>query len=296
VRKRWTFLLPLVGILIGWQSFTTFFSMGFSSEAVVTKEIRLISYNVRYFNRYNWNKDPETANKLIKMINNEHADIVCFQEFLLGNTKHISASSIKRKLKNFPYSYINKRKDLAIFSKYKILNTEEIKFDKGSHASAFYADVKFSSERVRIFNCHLESNRFNTKDYEFINNLKQNKEGQNIDAAMGITKRLRNAFKKRALQADLLNKMITSSRHKTIICMDMNDTPVSYVYRNTRGELEDAFLSKGSGIGTTYVGDFPSFRIDYIFHDNRIECVSYKTKKVKFSDHYPLIVSFRNDL
>lgn len=288
-------MLPLVAILIGWQSFTTYLTIGYGREKTITKELKLISYNDRYFNIYNWNKDPKTAKNITKMINEENADIVCFQEFILDDTEETSVSSVKKELNNLTYSYVNKRKDLAIFSKYKIIYSEEIRFDKATNAIAFYADIKVGDEILRVFNCHLESNRFNNKDYDFINNIKLNSEEQNIDGAKGITRRLRNAFKKRALQADMLKEMISNSPYRTIVCMDMNDTPVSYAYRSTRGDLKDAFLSKGLGIGTTYIGEFPSFRIDYVFHNDNIECISFKTKKVKFSDHYPLIVEFRND-
>jgi len=294
-RKRWTFLLPLFIIILGWQTFSTYVAFGFNKTDLVTSEVKIMSYNARYFNKYNWNKDPETASNILEMIKYEKVDIVCFQEFLLGGAEAINISRIAASLSKFPYYYINNRKDLAIFSKFKIESTSEISFDNSSSASAFYTDVYIGREMVRIFNCHLESNRFKRKDYEFINNLRQNAEKKNIDGAMGITKRLKYAFRKRANQADVINELVKNTNHKSIVCIDMNDTPVSYTYRKSRGDLLDSFLEKGSGIGTTYIGDFPSYRIDYVFHHENLECSSFKIKKVKFSDHYPIIVGFRRD-
>jgi len=294
-RKRWTFLLPLFVIIAGWTTFSNYFAIGGSSSDVITQEVKVMSYNVRYFNRYNWNKDPETANKILEMVKSENVDVVCFQEFLLGNNNKISITSIKDKLVNYPYSHISKDKTLAIFSRYKLTNRNNISFDNSKSARAIYADVKMGRESIRIFNVHLESNRFNRKDYEFIKKLGTSPEEQDIDAAKGITKRLKYAFKKRANQAQLLSEIISTSQRKSILCLDMNDTPVSYAYRTSRGDMNDSFLEKGSGIGTTYVGDFPSYRIDYVFHHKDIECVSYRISRVKYSDHYPLIVGFRKD-
>lgn len=294
-RRRWTFLLPLFVVLMGWQILSNYFAVSFSNSKIITSELKVMSYNVRYFNKYNWNKDPKTANNILDMISGEDVDIICFQEFVLGADNADYINHIRKSLHKLPFFYINKRKDLAIFSKYKIINSEEIYFDSSSRASAFYVDVIIQREKLRIFNCHLESNRFKRMDYEFINNLRQNAEDKNIDGVKGITKRLKDAFKKRASQAEVLSIHIDDSPHKAIVCLDMNDTPVSYSYRITRGELLDSFLEKGSGIGTTYIGDFPSYRIDYLFHSKDIQCTSYRINKVKYSDHYPLIVGLRKD-
>lgn len=294
-RKRLSSLIPLFAILLGWPIFTTYFSVGTSNQEVISKDVKLLSYNVRYFNRYEWNKDPDTANNILELVKKEDADIICFQEFILTNTKKVSDTSVKKALKAYPYSHINKKKNLAIFSKFKILNTENIKFEKSTSAVAFYADLKIGDQKVRIFNCHLESNRFKREDYDFINNIRQNAEDKNIDGARGIIKRLMYAFVKRANQSEMLNEMFLNSPHKALVCMDMNDTPVSYTYKTLSSNYKDSFLDKGTGIGTTYVGDFPSYRIDYVFHHPDIECLSYRRIKKKYSDHYPLIVGFRRD-
>lgn len=294
-RKRLSFLVPLFAILLGWPIFTTYFSIGTSNHEVISKDIKLLSYNVRYFNRYEWNKNPQTADNILSLANKSNVDIICFQEFILTNTKKVSDTSVIKALKAFPYHFINKRKNLAIFSKFKILDTVNIKFKNSTSAVAFYADLKIGGQKIRVFNCHLESNKFKREDYDFINNLTHNAEEKNIDGAKGIIRRLMYAFVKRSHQAEMLNEMFMNSPYKPIVCMDMNDSPVSYSYRKLNAGLHDSFLEKGTGIGTTYVGDFPSYRIDYVFHHPDIECLSYKRIKEKFSDHYPLIVGFRND-
>jgi endonuclease/exonuclease/phosphatase family metal-dependent hydrolase len=106
--------------------------------------------------------------------------------------------------------------------------------------------------------------------------------------AKNISGRLKKAFIKRARQVDELNAYIRLSPYPVIICGDFNDTPVSYSYQKVRGDLEDSFMSSGTGIGNTYRGNFPSYRIDFIFHSKVITSTVYKTHQIDYSDHYPV--------
>jgi endonuclease/exonuclease/phosphatase family metal-dependent hydrolase len=44
-------------------------------------------------------------------------------------------------------------------------------------------------------------------------------------------------------------------------------------------------VESGSGIGHTYIGDFPSFRIDHILHSEAIRTWDFNTVPDKLSDH-----------
>lgn len=294
-RKRWSALIPLFTILLGWGYFTDYFGLGLDSGERIGQEVKVMSYNVRYFNRYNWNKDPQAANSMLDIVAKEDVDVVCFQEFLLRKDKGITLKVLKSRLGKLPYHYVNEKGNLAIFSRYKIEHTKEVDFPEGHTGTCFYSDIKMGRGKLRVFNCHLESNRFSKEDYDFINNLKKNAEEQNIEGAKGISKRLAHAFKKRAIQADIIAKEIGESPERNIICGDFNDSPISYSYKTIRGDFLDSFKEKGFGLGSTYIGDFPSFRIDYIFHTDDMECISYKRIKKNFSDHYPIISGFRKD-
>lgn len=294
-RKRWSAVIPLFVIILGWGHFTKYFALGLSSGDTITSEVKVMSYNVRYFNRYNWNKDPDAAYAMLDLINKEDVDIVCFQEFLVRKKDGITLDVLKSRLSKMPYFYVNTKGNLAIFSKYSISQSRDIEFPLSHSATGFYSDVMMGRETVRVFNCHLESNRFSKEDYDFINNLKKNAEEKNIEGAKGIGRRLAYAFNKRALQADKMEKLIKESKYRQIVCGDFNDSPISYSYKKIRGDLSDSFIEKGFGLGATYIGDFPSFRIDYIFHSSDLECISFKKIKRKYSDHYPIITSFRRD-
>jgi len=81
--------------------------------------------------------------------------------------------------------------------------------------------------------------------------------------------------------------------YPVVLAGDFNDTPVSYAYNQTRKYLTDSFVESGSGVGCTYIGDFPSFRIDYVFHSEEIESANYTTLDYHFSDHKPVYCKLR---
>jgi endonuclease/exonuclease/phosphatase family metal-dependent hydrolase len=144
-------------------------------------------------------------------------------------------------------------------------------------------------DTFRVYNCHLQSIQLNHEHYQFMDSLKFRYDNQQIEEIKDISFRLRDAFIKRAAQADIIAAHLSSCPHPVIICGDFNDTPVSYTYRTIKDGLQDAFSGSGWGLGRTYNGKFPSFRIDYILHSESIEALFFSREKVKLSDHFPII-------
>ncbi len=52
--------------------------------------------------------------------------------------------------------------------------------------------------------------------------------------------------------------------------------------------LNDAFVDKGNGLGTTYLFDSYPMRLDYIMTSKDLDIVNFTTIKKTFSDHYPV--------
>jgi endonuclease/exonuclease/phosphatase family metal-dependent hydrolase len=301
-KKRLFFLLSLISILLGWNYLSTYIQIPLKKKTKITETVRnpftVLSFNVRLFDLYNWNENENTPTEIFEFINTNQFDFICFQEFFTKNSGEQSQSAILKKMNTKYFTHIDytiENKDynygIATLSKYPIVNRGVINFSNSSNSS-IYTDVLINEDTIRIFNNHLQSIRFNKNNYSFITNSKALKEDERLKEIKDISFRLRDAFIKRAGQADILAKHIESSPYPVIVCGDFNDVPVSYTYRKMKKNLNDSFVEAGQGIGTTYMGKFPAFRIDFIFHSKEIKCTNFDIHDVRLSDHFPVTSEF----
>lgn len=294
-RKNKLFLISLISIFVGWNQLRSFIQFPIRNKKTnIENSFTVLSYNVRLFNLYNWSSDLEAPKKIFDFINKDQIDIVCFQEYITHNSGELTEFDIRKKLGdkyNVHYGYSHKSSKsnygIATYSKYPIVNRGTISFGNTSNMS-IYTDIVIQKDTLRIFNNHLQSIRFNKNNYSFINNSKNLDEENKIKEAKDILLRLREAFVKRATQAEILAVHIKNSPYPVIVCGDFNDSPVSYTYNKISNKLNDSFIESGKGIGNTYRGSFPSFRIDFILYSNKLECAKFAIPKIKFSDHYPI--------
>jgi endonuclease/exonuclease/phosphatase family metal-dependent hydrolase len=87
----------------------------------------------------------------------------------------------------------------------------------------------------------------------------------------------------------MVKDVLAVSPHPILFCGDLNDIPNSYTYRTIKGNMQDAFLKKGFGIGRTYSGLSPTLRIDYIFADKNFRIKQFNRIVKNLSDHYMLV-------
>lgn len=296
------FILSLLIVLLGWSYLKTYVQIPLKKDNKETIEaekiFKILSYNVRLFDLYDWHESKNTSGEIFDFINSEDLDIICFQEFLTNNAGELSEKSFQNNLKGKYYSHIhytiesrNNNYGIATFSKYPIVNRGTINFNSSSNSS-IYTDIIVHADTIRVFNNHLQSIRFNKNNYSFISNSKTLKDDERLKEIKDISSRLRDAFVKRANQADILSKHIINSPYPVIVSGDFNDVPVSYTYKTMKQDLKDSFVEAGNGIGTTYMGKFPSFRIDFIFHSDEIKCIDFNIPNVRLSDHYPVTSEF----
>lgn len=298
-KKKLWFLVSLFFILLGCNHFDDFFQIRFfSSETKLTKPFKIMSYNVRIFDLYNWGKNwtynKKNRDHIFNLIKQEQPDIICFQEFYSDlKGEFVSPDSMtkfmKAKYYHDYYNVITKKNyrfGIATFSTFPIVGKGEIHFNKTKNSS-IYTDLKIGEDTVRIFNCHLESLHFHLDDYNFVDSI-LDPEKEQITGSKKIYRKLKNAFIKRSHQANTLSEKIKESQYPVFVCGDFNDSPISFAYHKVRGNLQDAFEESGNGIGNTYKGLLTSYRIDFILHSNSIKVANYKTIKVNYSDHYPI--------
>jgi endonuclease/exonuclease/phosphatase family metal-dependent hydrolase len=289
LRRRWSFLIPLIAILIGYGHLRDFIQINRTNiEANESASIKLMTYNVRSFDKYEWSKDKKTPNKMLELLKQNQADVYCFQEFHNTRNGLLSLYNLK-KATGCKHLFIGRKANgVAFFSKYPIVKKGEINFAKDNWCNAIYADIKKDGKIVRVYNLHLESNRLGGRNYAFINKKEFKADEQELEEIKDISFKLRHAFIRRAKQAEIIRGHIDKSPYPTIVCGDFNDTAHSYTYHKIKNDFTDCFREQGIGIGTTYSGDFPSFRIDFVLHDDQTVCYKYKRIKKKHSDHFPV--------
>jgi endonuclease/exonuclease/phosphatase family metal-dependent hydrolase len=232
----------------------------------------------------------------------QRADVLCLQEFY-DLTKDNSDFSILKVFKDagYKYSYFERtvvgtmkhKTGVAILSKYPILGKAKFVFGEDDFAEhLIYADIKYHDTIIRVFTTHLQSVRFENQEYFSIRNIKQPDEAS-IRESKTIISKLKHGYEFRGSQADLVNQKIKESPYPVIVCGDFNDVPNSYTYFKIRGELQDAFLEKGSKLGRTFRYLSPTLRIDYIMADKKLAVEQFNRYIVPYSDHYPIVADFR---
>ena len=150
-----------------------------------------------------------------------------------------------------------------------------------------------NKDTIRVYNLHLQSISFSKKDNDFLNDIKQGNESEeDLEKSKNILRRLKRAFVKRAKQVESIKIHMNSCPYKIVLCGDFNDTPASYTYHELCKTLNDAFVDKGNGLGKTYAGPWPQFRIDYIMFDKRLNCNKFERAEDTYTDHYPISADF----
>jgi endonuclease/exonuclease/phosphatase family metal-dependent hydrolase len=307
-RKR-EFLLSLIAILIGWKTLANHIrihpfpdkerdqvSHTGRQERMEQDMIKVLSFNVHDFNLYNWNRNPASLNAIINFIKDEDPDIICLQEYFAERYGKVTMEDMYRALDKTPYRYIyytfgekaNGRYGIATFSSFPITGKGAVRFENTLNVCIF-TDIAVGKDTLRIYNNHLQSIYLDKRNYLLLDSIRFKYNEQQINELKDISFRLKNAFVKRARQADKISGHIKDSPYPVIICGDFNDTPSSYTYHRIRNGYADSFVSAGSGLGNTYAGKFPSFRIDYILHDREIQSLYFKRIRIGLSDHYPVI-------
>lgn len=297
----WFFQFKLKGffslgiILLGTSFLNDSFQFRHRSEKAEDPLI-VTSYNVGLFGYF---QSKWYAGEMISKINEINSDILCIQEFLnLGADGKSTIDSIKNAC-GFKHCFFQKLSDgrkkgeygMAIFSRYPIEKSELVQFDGLTGNMCVYADIRIDTALFRIYNVHLQSFKFKKQDYKFINSPPDDND-EKIKQSKGLLGRMKNAYIQRAMQVDRIKEHINRTSIPYFIVGDFNDPPVSYSYYTLSDGLKDAFVENGSGMGKTYIGLMPNFRIDYILYPQQFMGLDYKTYKLS-SDHSLLTTSLK---
>lgn len=280
-------LLSLVAVLAGWGFLSYYVQIG--GKKTEKGDIKVLSYNVQHFHTSRNRAQREKADKIVEFLQQQNADIICLQEVRLRKNDIFNLKNTVDKLgaiKHYQYARSSTTFGSVTMTRYPIANMGEIRFEDSGNITIF-TDVCINDDTVRVFNVHLQSYHIDPQKYSIIDSLDITEE-KDIREVRELGGKLKYAFQLRARQVREIRKYIDDSPYPVLICGDFNDTPASYSYHTLRGAFEDAFVCSGSGLGRTYIGKLPSFRIDYILHSNKFKSYNFKTYDFRMSDHLPI--------
>jgi len=298
-------LISVIAILLAFKPVCNIIPFRFSGSFTKQKQanaLRIMTWNVAQFNVMEDKNHPEIKSRMIDVINQNEPDIACFQEMVAEDSTvkdhgHMDGFLQQLNFKNYFYSY-NSKEDfwgyahfgIIIFSKYPIINKQTISFYPNDYNSIFqYVDVVKGADTIRVFNVHLQSLRFSKNNLKYIDKPSVENENAAIKESKSIISKFKKGFLKRQVQADRIRDEIDKSPYPVIVTGDFNDVPNSYAYHTIGGNMNNAFVEKGSGLGRTFSGISPVLRIDNIFVDKKMDVLQFNLLKKKLSDHFPII-------
>ena len=274
IRLKKYFIISIVILLLGFSYFSSVYKFS-EKKTFLNDDIKVMSYNVRMFNIYEWSSKDSIAEKIYQFIDDKKPDILTIQEFYKNEKLQIL----------YPYKYIKTLSKtnnfgLAIYSNYKIINSGSLDL-KNSANNIIFADVLKGNDTIRIYNIHLESLKINPD--------KQNFGEKDSDR---LLRRMKASFQKQASQVEQFLAHEKLWEGKKIVCGDFNNTAFSWAYRQIAKNKQDAFKEAGKGLGKTFNYMYP-LRIDFILPDNNFEVNNFKTFDVQYSDHFPILASIK---
>ena len=297
MRPRYA-LISGVAMLIGWNSISVLLSFHTPQKFIEKKEpghIRVASWNVARFIelRRNTNSGSETRLKMLELLKEQNADILCLQEFHTSTNPDYYNNIEAVQALGYPYFYFSYDADgdqhyysSIIFSRLPIIDSGKVRYPRPSLPEVLlYADLQVGQDTIRVYATHLQSLQFNGHDYERIEKIKS-VEDSLLANSKGILSKLKKGITFRSIQADIVHGVMINTPHPYLLCADLNDVPNSYTYFTVRDDLRDAFLEKGTGIGRTFTSLSPTLRIDYILTGHQFGIRQYKRVTRRYSDHF----------
>lgn len=280
--------------LISLPQLLVYFPISRAEKSLGTEEesLRILSYNVCAFGFKPHTKT--SPNATLQYIKSSGADIVCIQEAMLNQNPW--AGVVSKTLRSYldeDYPYINVIRvnrggsTLALLSKYPIKEAKEIPLPSWVNGAVAYK-VDIRGKETLIINVHLESFRLRRVDGE--DYLRLAKDGDAIRLKDALRAKLSPTFRSHNIQANIIHDLIQRyGSGRVIVCGDFNDTPLSYARYKIGEGLEDAFVSKGNGLGITFHTRPFFVRIDHILFGPAFRALRCEVDKTASeSDHYPI--------
>ena len=296
----------LLLFLVGFQNiFSTIAinkSVPFNLNNKDTNIVRVLSWNVRGFdNPAVFNDTPGSIRrKMFEFIKQSQADILCLQEYTNFIGEAFRSNNLQLKELGYVYSYKtdeisrkfgwgSMKTGTAIFSKIPITDSGKIMLGDPSFPEHLaFADIVFKNKPIRIFSAHFKSlNLFaSVPDSSAI--VPFHFDSQFVYEAPQFQK-IKVFGQEHSKQALIIKKQLNSSPHPLVFTADMNSVPTSFPYHIIAKDLQDVFVKKGCGLGTTLDSLPKTLRIDFLMLHKKLSVINYRKDEIHLSDHFPQI-------
>ncbi len=280
---KWSFISIII-LLCGIPHINEFISFNAPKESNQKNSISVFSYNLgNGLQVYDKDKATRKSNrhKMVKFLKEQRGqDVLCFQE--VGSY----ANKMLKETYNDHLNLHRLNKGTVIYSKHPIVDKGEIAFGTITN-SCLWADVRINNDTVRIYSAHLQSNRISKDAEKVIDHPDLNDDKTWLDIRTIFSKFVKTHIK-RSKQARMVKEHMDTSPHPVLLCGDLNDTPLTYTYRQLSLDMNDAYIEAGNGIGTTFNGSIPLLRIDYILSDPSFTAQKFEIHRNNLSDHYAI--------
>jgi vancomycin resistance protein VanJ len=267
IKNRWFSIISSIAciLLLSWLHIK-YFSPEPISITGSQPSLKILSHNVGWYTT----KSPT----LIKLINQEQADIVFLQETVQKHRKRVF------NLLKSDYPYQINTPPVGILSKYPVLSGEILHLANHPETQQ-RAVIKFAGQEIVIYN--MQATGPWVKIYKILPFIK-----------IPIYK-----YQHRFPEIQDLVERIQKETLPVIVAGDFNMTDENQDYYSVQQVLQDAFLKSGFGFGFTWPHGFfakrfnlrlshPVCRIDYIWYSKHWGAKSSAVLQATESDHLPV--------
>ena len=288
ISRRWL-LMPVLGVGLCWGYVMDYCPVSLAAVPQDGDYVKVLSFNVFNFNS-NGDTDGDASAEYISW---SDADIICLQEYNAGCN---AARLMESQLDSAGYDIVRGNM-LMIAAKGDICLTDGYDGSPNEGNGILTARVALHGGDTLFVCCaHLESTGLSIEDRSAYQEAVADKDRHKLKASgMTMLHKLADSSAERAMQAATLDSVVAAARScPTIVCGDMNETPVSYVAQLLSRRLTNAYSASGNGVGVSFRGKAFPVRIDHIFvSEDFVPIYSYVDQKINSSDHHPIVAFLR---
>lgn len=302
VKRKYAFVC-IAAILLSIPNILITFPLHFSGfkDAKASGNLRVVTWNV---NLMNYSAPDEVAailgnSKIFTTLHDLDADVICLQEFFTAVIPDRTYNFIDsfHTYMGFPYCYFSRDhpkfdgkfySGTIIFSKYPIIDSSRIAFPGTIDGSIIKTAILFKNDTINVVSTHLQNINFGRDEDKALQDT-----DPSTGQVNGFVNKLRYGYLDQETQVNSIRKIIDGSKGAVIFAGDLNDVPTTYTYRNIKKDMKDAWLQKGTGLGSTFNFILHVLRIDYIFFNKYFEAVQTTRIVSDASDHYGVVTDLQ---